>query len=105
MEERNNREETTARRRGRNQRYGKSRSVMSKIYVDSDPIPPRSNGNGLETNKASAGAPQPAPAVESVAEAESKRPAENSERAASDHVQGNLTRCIFLICRKKRCRN
>jgi len=102
MEERNNREETTARRRGRSQRYGKSRSIMSKIYVDSDPIPPRSNGNGLEANKASAVAPQSASAVESAAEAESKRPAEEPKHAASDHVQGESNAMHLSDLQKKK---
>jgi len=54
MEERNKREEATVRRRGRNQRYSKNRpSSISKIYADSDPIPPRNNGNGMEADKAS----------------------------------------------------
>ncbi|MDO9541620.1 MAG: transcription termination factor Rho [Kiritimatiellia bacterium] len=101
MEERNNREETTARRRGRSQRYGKSRSVMSKIYVDSDPIPPRSNGNGLEANKASAGASQPA-AVESAVEVESKRPAEEPERAVSGQAQGKSNAMHLSDLQKKK---
>jgi len=101
MEERNNREETTARRRGRNQRYGKSRSVMSKIYVDSDPIPPRSNGNELEANKASAEAPQSA-AVESAAKVESKCPAENPESAVSNHAQGESNAMHLSDLQKKK---
>jgi len=54
MEERNKREDTVIKRRGRNQRYSKNRTPsISKIYTDSDPIPPRNNGNGMETEKVS----------------------------------------------------
>ncbi|MDO9541505.1 MAG: Rho termination factor N-terminal domain-containing protein, partial [Kiritimatiellia bacterium] len=55
MEERNKREETLGRRRGSRPRYSKNRSSVSRIYADSDPIPPHNNGNGMETDKASPG--------------------------------------------------
>ena len=57
MDERNNRDEATSRRRGRSARYAKGRNMMSKIYVDSDPIPHRSNGSAAES-------PRVAPEVE-----------------------------------------
>jgi transcription termination factor Rho len=80
MEERNNREESAARRRGRSQRYGKSRPAMSKIYVDSDPIPKGSNGSGAEEVKNAAQSNPPAAPVESVPETEVKIPVEETAR-------------------------
>jgi len=49
MEERNNKEETAGRRRGR-RTYSKGRYI-SKIYVDSDPVPPRNNGGTAEAGE------------------------------------------------------
>jgi len=101
MEERNNREETAGRRRGRGQRYGKSRSLMSKIYVDSDPIPPRSNGNSVEAHKASAEDDRPAK-VENAVAVESSRAPEDAERAAPAHAQGESNAMHLSDLQKKK---
>ncbi|MFA7160823.1 MAG: transcription termination factor Rho [Kiritimatiellia bacterium] len=85
MEDKNNRDEAAARRRGRSQRYGKSRPFMSKIYVDSDPIPPRNNGSGGEASASAVKDETPAqynahaPAA-AAPEAEARPPAEESPR-------------------------
>ncbi len=102
MEERNNREEATTRRRGRNQRYGKSRALMSKIYVDSDPIPPRSNGSGVDGNKAAAVAPPPAAVESAAAEAEAKRPVEEPERPAADKARADSKAMHLSDLQKKK---
>ena len=88
MEEKNNREETT-KRRGRNQRYSKGRSAMSKIYVDSDPIPPHKNGNGAATDKTSTKKDLPAAFVKSVPETESKSPPKETARESSGRTSTN----------------
>lgn len=102
MEERNNREDTTTRRRGRSQRYSKDRSLMSKIYVDSDPIPPRSNGSGTESAKPSVKSEPSAEAVETTPESETKTASEETACASAGHARGDANAMHLSDLQKKK---